>query len=80
MKFLLDTGDIKKILEYKDYIEGVTTNPIILEREGISIKDFYVEVKDIIQRVFLQLQSESEVFTDKPRAVYKIPLIFQFYF
>jgi transaldolase len=75
MKFLLDTGNIKQISKYKDYIEGVTTNPIILGRENKSIESFYEEAKNIVQRVFVQIQSEEDVFSNKPRVIYKVPLI-----
>lgn len=49
MKLILDTANIEKIKEYLDYlpIEGVTTNPSIIKKEGQI--DFFAHMKKIRQ-------------------------------
>ena len=51
MKLILDTANIKKIKEYLTYlpVDGVTTNPSILEKEGnIDFVEHMKEIRSLI--------------------------------
>src|SRR5512133_3389748 len=53
MKFFIDTANIKEIREAADMgiLDGVTTNPSLLAKEGASrgFKETIVEICDIVQ-------------------------------
>ncbi len=54
MKFFLDTANIDQIKEANDFgvIDGVTTNPSLMAKEGVqgeqAFKDHYVEICNIV--------------------------------
>ena len=47
MRIFLDTSDVNAIKKWLPVIEGVTTNPVLLEKEGGSIKDVLELVGDM---------------------------------
>ena len=65
MKFFLDTANLKQIQEVQNLgiLDGVTTNPSLIAREGIkgdvNIKQHYIEicniVREMLARKLLQL-------------------------
>jgi transaldolase len=75
MKFLLDTADLKEIERYAKFIDGVTTNPIILKRNNTDSKTFYSNIRQQVHEVFIQIDSFKDVFTAYNQIVYKIPLM-----
>jgi transaldolase len=54
MKFFIDTANIDQIKEAQDLgiLDGVTTNPSLMAKEGIigeqNIKDHYVKICEIV--------------------------------
>jgi transaldolase len=50
MKFFLDTANIDEIRNAADYglIDGVTTNPSLVSREGRDFKDILLEITQIV--------------------------------
>ncbi len=50
MKFFLDTANIDEIREAADYglIDGVTTNPSLVSKEGRDFKDILLDIVNII--------------------------------
>jgi transaldolase len=50
MKIFLDTGDIKEIREAASYglLDGVTTNPSLVSKEGRDFKDLLVEICSVV--------------------------------
>lgn len=50
MKFFLDTANIDEIREAAEYglIDGVTTNPSLVSKEGRSFKDIITEIAGIV--------------------------------
>ena len=46
MKIFLDTGNIKEIREAASYglLDGVTTNPSLVSKEGRDFKDLLLEI------------------------------------
>jgi len=55
MKFFIDTANLDQIKEAQDLgvLDGVTTNPSLMAKEGINgdqkVKDFYVEICNIVE-------------------------------
>lgn len=47
MKFLLDTANIDEILKWKNFITGVTTNPLHLENEGATWEEWLDEFSKV---------------------------------
>ncbi len=60
MKFFIDTANVNMIKKWKDYIVGVTTNPILLKKE--NIKFFLQEMEEIKENfnVFIQVHTWKE--------------------
>lgn len=50
MKIFLDTGNVKEIKEAASYgvLDGVTTNPSLVSKEGRDFKDLLVEICNIV--------------------------------
>ncbi len=89
MKFFLDTGNIQEIKEAASWgvLDGVTTNPSLVSKEG---KDFKALIKEICMIVNgpvsaevvgttkeMMLEEASELVKIHPNVVVKIPLIIE---
>ena len=50
MQFFLDTADIEEIKKYADWgvVDGVTTNPTLIAKEGVKLEDRIKEIAKII--------------------------------
>lgn len=50
MKFFLDTADLESIKKYNEWgvVDGVTTNPSIIAKEGVNLKDRISEISKIV--------------------------------
>ena len=91
MKFFIDTANLDQIREAQDLgiIDGVTTNPSLMAKEGISgepaILDHYKAICDIvdgdvsaevISTDFEGMIREGEILADlHPKIVVKVPMI-----
>ncbi|MCO6460629.1 MAG: fructose-6-phosphate aldolase [Saprospiraceae bacterium] len=91
MKFFLDTANIDQIKEAHDLgiLDGVTTNPTLMAREGITgegnIKKHYAEIAtivdgdvsaEVISTDFKSMVREGEILADiAENIVVKIPMI-----
>lgn len=91
MKFFIDTASIDQIKEAKDLgiLDGVTTNPSLMAKEGITgaanIKDHYAKIcevvdgdvsAEVIATDFDGIVSEGkELATIAPNIVVKVPMI-----
>lgn len=80
MKYLLDTADRSEILNYKDMICGVTSNPIILKKSDKTMSDFIEENRLDFDMIFVQIDTLFDLKEVTkggviPNVIYKIPLI-----
>lgn len=91
MKFFIDTASLDQIQEAKDLgiLDGVTTNPSLMAKEGISgtdnIRDHYKAICDlvdgdvsaeVIATDFNGIVEEGKVLADiAPNIVVKVPMI-----
>lgn len=91
MRFFIDTANIDQIKEARDLgiLDGVTTNPSLMAKEGISgdknVKDHYAKICDIvdgdvsaevISTDFEGIVKEGkELVTIAPNIVVKVPMI-----
>jgi transaldolase len=91
MKFFIDTANLKEIKEAQDLgvLDGVTTNPSLMAKEGISGKDnvfkHYKAICDIVEgdvsaEVIAtdyegMIREGEELVTIDPKIVVKIPMI-----
>lgn len=83
MKYFLDTANIEEIVKWNCFIEGITTNPSILQKQEITADDLLRKTQPILgyKNVFIQLKNEEEYkrITDNspfnPNIVFKVPLI-----
>ncbi|HYM88078.1 MAG TPA: fructose-6-phosphate aldolase [Nitrospiraceae bacterium] len=87
MKFFLDTANVKEILEAASLglLDGVTTNPSLVAKEGRSFKEVLVEICNIvdgpISAEVVSLEADAMVKEGKGLAkihkniVVKVPLI-----
>jgi transaldolase len=50
MKFFLDTADIEAIKKYNAWgvVDGVTTNPSLIAKEGVKLKDRIDEIVEVV--------------------------------
>lgn len=51
MKLFLDTANLDDIKKYSSWgvVDGVTTNPSLIAKEGANLKDYTVKICDIVQ-------------------------------
>jgi transaldolase len=87
MKFFLDTANVKEILEAASLglLDGVTTNPSLVAKEGRSFKEMLIEICNIvdgpISAEVVSLEADAMVKEGKELAkihkniVVKVPLI-----
>jgi len=78
MKYFIDTADIKKIVEWKDFVEGVTTNPILIRNNDVEIPTFASRMAEMFDKIFLQIDNDNEILDPEGlqgRVIYKVPLI-----
>ncbi len=91
MKFFIDTANLEQIKEAQDLgvLDGVTTNPSLIAKEGIKGQDnilkHYVDIcnittgdvsAEVISTDFEGMVREGEMLADlHPRIVVKIPMI-----
>lgn len=84
-KILLDTCDIDEIKKYSSIISGITMNPSIMKKCGVSdIKSTLRKVDEVIpsKPIFYQISKEEEhreLIDVRYNIVYKIPLLFEYY-
>ncbi len=50
MQFFLDTANLEEIKKYASWgiVDGVTTNPSLVAKEGVSLKDRIMEISEVI--------------------------------
>ena len=89
MKLLIDTADVNEIKKFSQYVEGVTTNPILFQKvyeyektwTKTRYEKFLQDTKKLqnIKKIFLEIVSERQMAgydpTDRREVVYKIPLV-----
>ena len=91
MKFFIDTASLDHIAEAKDLgiLDGVTTNPSLMAKEGISgtqnIRDHYAKIcelvpgdvsAEVIATDFQGIVDEGKILADiAPNIVVKVPMI-----
>jgi len=87
MKFFIDTANVEEILRAKDLgmVDGVTTNPSLVAKEGRDFKELIKEIADIVDgpvnAEVVSLDAEGMVREGKDLAgmadnmVIKVPLI-----
>jgi transaldolase len=86
MKYFLDTGDFNDIHLWKNRaicIEGVTTNPILLNYKEKDILDKFISVALLFtNKVFVQIKQNNDLIVEeklKDRIVFKVPAYPYFY-
>ena len=69
MRFLLDTADLNAIRRLAEFypLEGVTTNPSILAREGGNLRRLLYEIRETIGDLELHVQVTEESYADMIR-------------
>lgn len=91
MKFFVDTASLDQIKEAKDLgiLDGVTTNPSLMAKEGISgvqnVRDHYAKIcelvdgdvsAEVISTDFKGMVEEGEILSQiAPNIVVKVPMI-----
>ena len=92
MKFFIDTANLKQIIEANDLgvLDGVTTNPSLMAKEGIKGKDavtkHYIDICNVVKgrdvsaevlaTTFDEIVSEGEALAAlHPQIVVKVPMI-----
>jgi transaldolase len=83
-KFLLDSADINEIEKWLPFIDGVTTNPILLGRAGTTPMELYGSIKKLHIRnkgfkLFIQVIDTDNLIPTitgtKVEVIYKVPLV-----
>ncbi|MCR4624107.1 MAG: fructose-6-phosphate aldolase [Alphaproteobacteria bacterium] len=64
MEIFLDTADISAIEKYKDFVDGVTTNPSILSKqEDIDVQDIVLKISQLVDGP-ISIEVTSDNFDD----------------
>ena len=64
MEIFLDTADISAIERYKDFVDGVTTNPSILSKqEDIDVQDIVLKISQLVDGP-ISIEVTSDNFDD----------------
>jgi transaldolase len=76
MKYFLDTAEQSEIDHWLVHVDGVTTNPGLLERAGVDEFDFFRRNQGNFSNIFIQVRdTDGHVVTSTNKIIYKIPLI-----
>lgn len=91
MKFFIDTANLEQIKEAEDLgvLDGVTTNPSLMAKEGISgdekVRQHYLDIcnivdgdvsAEVISTNFKEMIKEGKILADlHPNIVVKVPMI-----
>lgn len=79
MKYLIDTADKDEIKKWLGFIEGVTCNPILLNKVGISEKEYCANNIELFDNIFVQVNSLDDVTSlnmfDRDQLIFKVPLL-----
>ena len=88
-KFLLDSADIEEIKKWLFYIDGITTNPILLEKAGITAIELYGKLAKIGLKnfkFFIQVADKPvhknlipSEYSTNIKVIYKVPLVLDEY-
>lgn len=73
MKYLIDSADIVEIEKWKNYIDGITTNPKML-KSNFTIEKFYHIFKSFGD-IFIQVNNILDVNLNLFNIIYKVPLV-----
>ena len=84
MKYFIDTGNIDEVLKWKDYIQGVTTNPTLLKESDMKsflkavdeLNEFITFIQVHTWNEYLKLVSVKNELHLKNEVIAKIPLIY----
>ena len=78
MKLFLDSGDLREIGKWINYVDGITTNPSILKKDGFSIDEILNYVPDefpISLEVGFPYEEEARELGSRIGVSVKIPLL-----
>ena len=81
MKLFLDSTNDEYIKKYSNYVEGVTSNPILLRREDSTAIEFIKQYEHKFKNVFIQVHNIdefNEIVKDvnSTNVIYKVPVTF----
>ena len=78
MKIFLDSGNIKEIEKWLPFIDGITTNPSILKKDGSSIEevlDVAYQETEVSVEVVYPYEDGARRYGKLPGVAVKIPLL-----
>jgi transaldolase len=77
MNIYLDSSDINQVKKFLPIIDGITTNPLILEREGGDVFELaeLIFPRPISIEVCGDMKKEALKYHKVPNAVIKVPLL-----
>jgi len=82
MKYFIDTAEQTEINKWASFVEGATSNPILLDKAKINSYEFFMNNRSIFNNIFIQVTSSDDVQdivredTDyKDQIILKVPLL-----
>jgi len=81
MKYFIDTANQEDINKWIKYVDGVTCNPIILNKSDLDAYTFYKNNDGLFDNIFIQinrLDDANELVykeVDKQKVIFKVPLL-----
>ena len=76
MKYFIDTSEQSEIDKWKDFVVGVTSNPALLYKVGITTSEFLNNNMSLFKNVFIQINSLQDIMNyRKNKTIFKVPLL-----
>lgn len=78
MEIFLDSGDVKQIRKWLPVVDGITTNPSILKKDGSSVSDILTWVPEgycVSLEAVPPFVDEAREWSKHPNVAVKIPLL-----
>jgi len=81
MKYLIDTAEQVEINKWAYFVEGVTSNPKLLDKAGINCYKFFMNNEKTFDNIFIQVTSLNDIkpiiddSSEYDQLILKVPLI-----
>lgn len=81
MEYFIDIADQTEIQNWKDFVVGATSNPLLLNKAGIDSLKFYRNNESLFKNIFVQIASLKEVENliqsgvSPKQLIFKVPLL-----
>jgi len=77
MNYFIDTADQDEIEKWKNFVDGATSNPSLLNKSKTNADEFFIKNKHNFNKIFIQVRSLKELYhyNTSDKIIFKVPLL-----